>query len=72
VSVLSDAVGARANTVLRNVAKDVRGLTPAPLVLPFVLTGGHSRAMRCSSFAESLVTLEATLVARDDVPGGAG
>jgi hypothetical protein len=22
---------------------------PVPLVLPFVLTGGHSRAMRCSS-----------------------
>jgi hypothetical protein len=69
VGALSDAGGA--NVVLRNVAKDVRGLIPAPHVLPFVLTGGHSRAMRCSSFAESPVLLEAALVARDDVPGGA-
>lgn len=55
---------------LRRVAKDVCGLTAVPLVLPFVFTGGHSRAMRCSSFAESPVLLEAALVVRDDVMGG--
>jgi hypothetical protein len=55
---------------LRRMAKDVCGLTAVPLVLPFVFTGGHSRAMRCSSFAESPVLLEAALVVRDDVVGG--
>lgn len=43
-------------------------LALVPLVLPFVLTGGHSRAMRCSSPA----LLEAALVAREDGPGGGG
>jgi hypothetical protein len=55
---------------LRRVAKDICGLTVVPLVLPFVFTGGHSRAMRCSSFAESPVLLEAALAVRDDVVGG--
>jgi hypothetical protein len=45
---------------------------PDPLVLPFVLTGGHSRAMRCSSLAGSPALLEAALVAREGVPGVVG
>ena len=40
----------------------------AAVALPFVLTGGHSRAMRCSSFTASLVLFEVTLVARDGGP----
>ena len=67
-----DARAGAANVVLRKVARDVRGLVAVPFVLPFVLTGGHSRAMRCSSFTESPVLLEAALVVRDDVPGGTG
>ena len=47
-------------------------LAPVPLVLPFVLTGGHSRVMRCSSLAGSPVLLEAALVAREGGPGVAG
>lgn len=47
-------------------------LVPVPLVLPFVLTGGHSRAMRCSSLTISAALLEAALVAREGGPGGAG
>jgi hypothetical protein len=39
-----------------------------PLVLPLILTGGHSRALRCSSFTASLVLLEVALVARDGGP----
>ena len=47
-------------------------LAPVPLVLPFVLTGGHSRVMRTSSLAGSPVLLEAALVAREGGPGVAG
>jgi hypothetical protein len=47
-------------------------LAPMPLVLPFVLTGGHSRGMRGSSLAGSAVLLEAALVAREGGPGVAG
>ena len=47
-------------------------LAPVPLALPFVLTGGHSRVMRCSSLAGSPVLLEAALVAREGGPGVAG
>jgi hypothetical protein len=47
-------------------------LAPVPLVLPFVLTGGHSRGMRGSSLAGSPVLLEAALVAREGGPGVAG
>ena len=45
---------------------------PLALALPFVLTGGHSRAMRCSSFPGSPALLEAALVAREGVPGVVG
>ena len=37
----------------------------APLVLPFVLTIGHSRAMRCSSFMASPALFEVALVVSD-------
>ncbi len=47
-------------------------LALVPLVLPFVLTGGHSRAVRCSSLTGSPALLEAALVAREDGPGRAG
>jgi hypothetical protein len=49
-------------------ADDVGGLELVPLALPFVLTGGHSRAMRSSSFTASLVLLEVALAARDEGP----
>ncbi len=62
----SDAVAVGTNGVVievpRNVAADVGGLVlvlPLLVALPFVLTGGHSRAMRCSSFTASLVLFEA-------------
>lgn len=47
-------------------------LARVPLVLPFVLTGGHSRFMRSSSLAGSPVLLEAALVVREGGPGVAG
>ena len=47
-------------------------LALVPLVLPFALTGGHSRAMRCSSLTGSPALLEAALVAREGVPDGVG
>lgn len=55
----------------RNVAADdgIGGLglvVVPPMLLPFVLTGGHSRAMRCSSFAASLALVDVALAARDD------
>jgi len=40
--------------------------------VPFVLTGGHSRAVRCSSLTASLALLEVALAARDEAPGGVG
>jgi hypothetical protein len=58
-----------------NIADEVGGLElvlVVPLVLPFVLTGGHSRAMRCSSFTASLALLEVALVARDGGPDDVG
>jgi hypothetical protein len=57
--------------VPRNVTDGVGGLelVRVPLVaLPFVLTGGHSRAIRCSSFTASPALLEVALVARDGGP----
>jgi hypothetical protein len=58
----------------RNVAGAAGGLELAlvPFAFPFVLTGGHSRAMRCSSFTASLVLLEVALVARDGGPDEVG
>ncbi|KAH8983383.1 hypothetical protein EDB86DRAFT_2967046 [Lactarius hatsudake] len=47
-------------------------LALVPFVLPFVLTGGHSRAMRCSSLTGFPALLEAALVAREDGPGEGG
>ena len=47
-------------------------LALVPLVLPFVFTGGHSRATRSSSLAVSAALLEAALVVRDCVPGVVG
>ena len=44
-----------------NIANEVGGLELVLVVrsvLPFVLTGGHSRAMRCSSFTSSLALSE--------------
>jgi len=61
--------------VPRNVADGVGGLALVlvPLVaLPFVMTGGHSRAMRCSSFTASPALLEVALVARDGGPDALG
>ena len=75
----SDAEGtsAVAIEVPRNVAAAVGGLElepvlVVPLALPFVLTGGHSRAMRCSSFTASPVLFEVALVARDGGPDDVG
>jgi hypothetical protein len=79
----SDAVAVGTNSMVieepRNVAAEVGGLLElvlvAPLLalaLPFVLTGGHSRAMRCSSFTASLVLFEVALVARDGGPDEVG
>jgi hypothetical protein len=65
----SDARGARTDAVPRNVEADVE---PVPFVLPFVLTGGHSRAMRCSSLVASPVLLEVALVERDGGPDEEG
>ncbi len=60
----------------RNVAAEVGGLelvlVVPPAALPFVLTGGHSRAMRCSSFTASPALIEVTLVARDGGPDEVG
>jgi hypothetical protein len=56
------------DVVSRNVAAAAAAVEP----VPFVLTGGHSRAMRCSSFMASLALLEVALAARDDGPGGVG
>jgi hypothetical protein len=65
--------------VPRNVAAEGGGLglvlvVPLALPLPFVLTvtGGHSRAMRCSSFTASLVLFDVALVARDGGPEDVG
>ena len=61
--------------VPRNVADGAAGgleLALVPFALPFVLTGGHSRAMRCSSFVASPVLLEVALVARDGGPDELG
>lgn len=63
--------------VPRNVAAEVGGLelvlvVPLLVAVPFVLTGGHSRAMRCSSFTASLVLFEVALAARDDGPDDVG
>jgi hypothetical protein len=55
--------------VLCNIAADVEAV---PFVLPFVSTGGHSRAMRCSSFAASPVLLDVALAAREDGPDDEG
>jgi hypothetical protein len=75
----SDTVAVGTNSeVPRNVAAEVGGLlelvlvVPLALALPFVLTGGHSRAMRCSSFTASLVLFEVALVARDGGPDEVG
>ena len=58
----------------RNVAAEVGGLKLAlvPFALPFVLTGGHSRAMCCSSFTASPALFEVALVARDGGPDEVG
>lgn len=58
----------------RNVAADEGGLKLdlVPLALPFVLTGGHSRAMCCSSFTASPALFEVALVARDGGPDEVG
>src|SRR5260370_42037524 len=73
-----DTVGTNSAAVVvevpRNVAAEEGGLTlvlVVPLALPFVLTGGHSRALRCSSFTAS-VLFEVTLVARDGGPDDVG
>jgi hypothetical protein len=60
--------------VPRNVADAAGGLelVLVPFALPFVLTGGHSRAMRCSSFTASPVLLEVALAARDGGPDELG
>ena len=78
-STLSEAGGDDgAPSVVTNCAGEMVGfggglaLVPVPLVLPFVLTGGHSRAMRCSSLTGSPALLEAALVAREGGPGVAG
>jgi hypothetical protein len=52
-----------------DVAADVGAV---PFVLPFVLTGGHSRAMRSSSFMASPVLLEVALAAREGGPDDVG
>ncbi|SRR5258708_39294054 len=76
-ALLSDAVGTNAEVVKvpRNAATEVGGLElvlVVPLALPFVLTAGHSRAMRCSSFTASPALFEVTLVARDGGPDDVG
>ena len=43
-----------------------------PFMLPFVLTGGHSRAMRSSSFTASPVLWEVALAAREGGPDDVG
>jgi len=64
----SDVRDACVDAVPRNVA----AVEAVPFVSPFVLTGGHSRAMRCSSFTASLVLLEVALAAREDGPDDVG
>jgi hypothetical protein len=76
----ADAVstGAVMTEVPRNVVAEVLGglepvlVVPLLVALPFVLTGGHSRAVRCSSFTASLVLFEVALVARDGGPDEVG
>ena len=77
----SNAVGPNAMSAAvgkpRSVTAEGGGLSlvlvvPLALPLPFVLTGGHSRAMRCSSFAASLVLFDVALVARDGGPDDVG
>jgi len=65
----SDVRDACVDVVPRNIAVDVEAV---PFVLPFVLTGGHSRAVRCSSFTASPVLLEVALAAREDGPDDEG
>ena len=64
----SDVRDACVDAVPRNVA----AVEAVPFVSPFVLTGGHSRAMRCSSFTASLVLLEVALAAREGGPDDEG
>ena len=76
----ADAVGttAVAIEVPRKVAAEVLGglepviVVPLLVALPFVLTGGHSRAVCCSSFTASLVLFEVALAARDGGPDEVG
>lgn len=70
----SDAGANNMVVVPRNVAADEGGLKLdlVPLALPFVLTGGHSRAMCCSSFTASPALFEVALVARDGGPDEVG
>ena len=76
----ADAGGASMALVPRKSAddSDVRSggvqelVALAAVPFPFVLTGGHSRATRCSSFAASPVLLEVELVAREGEPEEVG
>ena len=65
----SDVRDACVDAVPRNVSA---GVEAVPFVLPFVLTGGHSRAMCCSSLTASPVLLEVALAAREGGPDDVG
>lgn len=55
---LSDAGGTNMSVMPRNIVDEVgvpELVLVVPLVLPLILTGGHSRTLRCSSFTASLM-----------------
>lgn len=67
-----DVRDACADAISRDVVVVVAATAADVEPVPFVLTGGHSRAMRCSSLTASPALLEVTLAARDDELGGVG